>query len=357
MIRELFISLFRFNHQTDYLPYYKKYTVDYLQEETVGDLLGRLCEIETFSFEPSSGFGVKINGLFVTTDAKLASVVDRVGADLKIEPLSLVRVYEDLMIDPSDCIQKVDIFKVYITDEQRERYIKELTLTYYASNTLNFNRDYIGDHALVIANDIIERDAGLQDAIMAIVTDRDSGIWYHTSLKNRLMQPDERVEKAVAQLRSMLPEQTVEGEVDSSQLVDAGEITQYFTDFNIASYDGVESRSIASVITASGANYVDIVQKCEDLARSALSVDRDFTYAVAGEILLEAKDKGSDFFIVPNQQDLQIFDGNQRAIESVVGRDIELPVITRHQYAMLLAGEKDTGKLGFKNHKIKINFL
>ena len=93
------------------------------------------------------------------------------------------------------------------------------------------------------------------------------------------------------------------------------------------------------------------------MALNSQLVNKEFSLRIAGEILLEAKDRSADFLIVQNKEDLAIFDGMQSKIAAVVNRDINLPIITEEQFVMLLEGEKDTNKLGFNQHKVKVSFL
>ena len=78
---------------------------------------------------------------------------------------------------------------------------------------------------------------------------------------------------------------------------------------------------------------------------------------MAGTILLEALDNNADFLIVNTEEDLSLFDAQQKNIEKTMGREINLPVLTRGQFVKLLEGEKNKNALGFNIHKIKIPFL
>ncbi len=42
MIKELHVELFRFDSKVDYLPYYKKYTIEYKAKDTILSILNKI---------------------------------------------------------------------------------------------------------------------------------------------------------------------------------------------------------------------------------------------------------------------------------------------------------------------------
>ena len=84
---------------------------------------------------------------------------------------------------------------------------------------------------------------------------------------------------------------------------------------------------------------------------------KKLSYLMAGTILLDAIDNNADFLLVNSQEDISLFDAQQKNIAKVMGREIDLPVLTRGQFIKLLEGEKDKNTLGLNIHKVKIPFL
>ncbi len=357
MIKEVDIELFNFDRKTDYLPYYKKYTLEYNKNERVIDLLNKINKIEKFNFEDSD-CKIKINNLYLSADELISDVVEKAGSDLTIEPVSIYRADKDLVVDKTDFLHKIDMFDKYLTDEEKEVYAKKYQLEYYASNSLDINRDYIGDHVLLIACDIIEKNPESKEEILNFIADKDDGIWYHTSLKNRVFNFNASQEEKIEKLFGMFKETKdfLVKEVSFDEVV-VPEISQYFKGFNIASYVGLENDSVKSTIIKSQANYIDIEDKKKDLAPYSSVADKTFSLKIAGQILLQAKDNNVDFMIVRDADDLVIFDKEQKKIEKIVGREIDMPVISQNQFIKLLKGEKNIHKLGFNAHKVKISFL
>jgi len=352
------IKLFKFNHSVDYLPYYKTYKIEYLEDETIYDLLNKINEIESFSYDTYEKCNVNINNYFFSADILINEMVEKVGMELTINPISLYRVKNDLIINSDDYDSKMKIFDSYLSDEQKSDFKEKYKLEYYASNTMLLNKDYIGDHCLLIANEIIEKNGAEESDILDILTNKDTGILYHTSLKPRLFVNRYDVEEVYKKLLLKIKAyKNVKFEERKKSVVDLDiDISQYFKGFNIALYN-TEGCLFGKVIEKSRAKYLHLDSRRDDLALNSSLVNKNFSLQIAGVVLLEAKDKNADFLIVKEAKDLEIFDEMQSKIETVVNRAINLPVITQAQFEMLLKGEKDTAKLGFNTHKVKVEFL
>jgi len=352
------IKLFKFNHSVDYLPYYKTYNIEYTQDESIFDILNKINSYESFSYESFEKCNVKINNYFFSADILVSDVVNKVGNELQVEPISLYRVTNDLIIDTKDYDEKIELFDSFLTKEEKNTYREKYKLEYYSSLSMIINKEYIGDHCLLIANDILEKNAIHEKAILDIITNKDTGILYHTSLKARLFQNKYDVESVYEKLLSKIKtyknlQNSVRKKSDINEDI---EITQYFKGFNIALYNK-EGCLFRKVISKSRATYLHLDSRRYDLAFNSSLVNKEFSLKIAGEVLLEAKDKNADFLIVKDEADLAIFDAKQRKIETIINREIKLPVITQKEFEMLLLGEKDTSKIGLDKHKVKVEFI
>ncbi len=351
MINKVCVDLFRFNKNTDYLPYYTKYILDYKSEDKVSTLLDSMNKIQAFGCENIENCYIKINNLYLHSSENLQDVIAEVGTDLIIEPISTKRAVHDLVIDTSDYSDKLSKLDKFLTPEDIQHYVGQYLLEYYASNSLSFNSDYIGDHVLLIASDLIEKNPDSKDEILEILNDENTGAVYHTALDNRIFQYCSSKQEKLKSL--------IESKIINSQIINSDDITvsQEFRGFNIASYDGVvKNDTIKNLIEKSNATYINCISKNDDLALQALELNKTFTYQIAGNILLEAKDRNADFIVVPAEC-LAIFDGKQQEIEKAVGRDINLSVVTTEQFIQLLNNEKDIKTLGFDKHTTPITFL
>ncbi len=365
------IELFRFNARTDYLPYYKKYTLAYDATQSINDLLHTINAIDAFGFDDN--MNVKVNSSYVNARTLVRDMVAQYGMDLRIDPISELRAQEDLKIDRSDFIEKLSLIDKYIDAEKNIAYRKSTELAYYASNTLNYNRDYIGDHVLIIAADLIEQKFELRNEILDLLISEVNGIWYHTSLEKRLGRSEEenKIQKLIYLALEYIKPRTklakrVAAFLDKTDIsgfeenMDSGikpSVAQLFKDFNIASYDGVEGSELESLVYDSQANYISLNSRREDLAPNSALIDESFSLKIAGDILVEAKDNNADFLLVKNEKTKNFFDKNQSKMEKLVGRELGMSVVSQEQFTQLLKGEKDSAKLGFDEHKVAISFL
>ena len=371
MKNEIFIELFRFNAQTDYLPYYQKHTLHYSKNETINDLLVQMNAIAAFGFDENCN--VKVNASYINASTLLGDIVAKYGNEIQIDPISEFRAKKDLQIDRSDFIQKLSLLEKYLEAGDNIAYRKSTELAYYASNTLNYNRDYIGDHVLIIAADLIEKDFTLKNEILELLINEENGIWYHTSLENRILdttveekiqklmymalqyiKPRSKMEKCLADFFNK--EDTASFEESTHQATNPS-ISQLFTDFNIASYDGVKQSNLEALVNEARATYIEIPSRKEDLASNSLLIDDNFSFKIAGDILMQAKDSNADFILVKNEKTKEFFDKNQGKMEKLTGRELGLSVISQDQFFQLLEGEKDRRKLGFNEHKVEVSFL
>ncbi len=153
---KLEISLFKFDKNSDYLPYYTKHFLKIKDEKNILDILNTINKDEKLGFTNSTDFDLVINGVFVKASITIEEIVNYFGKELTIEPISIRRAYNDLLIDENDFNEKIKILKDLAHEEDRIEYLK-LKPYFYASNTLNYKSDYIGDAILILAYDLIEK--------------------------------------------------------------------------------------------------------------------------------------------------------------------------------------------------------
>ena len=99
---KLEISLFKFDKNSDYLPYYTKHFLKIEDEKNILDILNTINKNAKLGFENCSDFDLVINGVFVKASITLEEVVKNFGKELTIEPISIRRAYNDLLIDENE---------------------------------------------------------------------------------------------------------------------------------------------------------------------------------------------------------------------------------------------------------------
>jgi len=121
--KKITLKTFRFNAETDYLPYYKHYEMEVGKDELVLDLLNRIKweHDGSFSYRRSCRHGIcgacaiKVNGKATLACKQNAlELVELFGNELLIEPQSKKRAIKDMIIDKKDFWEKHAAVKPYV---------------------------------------------------------------------------------------------------------------------------------------------------------------------------------------------------------------------------------------------------
>lgn len=358
---KLEISLFKFDAQSDYLPYYTKHFVKIKEERTLLDVLKTIHKDEAFGFNPHIDFGVVLNGLYTTLDIELETIKKEFGVELQIEPVNIKRVYKDLLINEDDFNEKFKLLEAFTTQADKALY-DSYKLYYYASNTLNVNEEYIGDAIILLAYDLTQKQPENKMAILEVLNSKENGIAFHTSLKNRVFNLPEEIENNIVALQKEL---NVVSEA-SAQLLKKGSknidfdkpcgtsiIKHTFKEFNIAYYTGNKGcEKTHNILHALDANYLQLQSMNNDVAKEVLHLNEDFTYKLAAEVILDAFDNGADFMVVDNENDFYLFDGKRNELQRVSGREVNLPVIHSNELSKLVCGLHDEAQKTLAQHSI-----
>ena len=124
--KKVTLKTFRFNTETDYLPYYKHYEMEVGKDELILDLLNRIKweHDGSFSYRRSCRHGIcgacaiKVNGKATLACKQNAlELVELFGDELVIEPSSKKRAIKDMIIDKSDFWEKHAAIKPYVVTD------------------------------------------------------------------------------------------------------------------------------------------------------------------------------------------------------------------------------------------------
>jgi succinate dehydrogenase / fumarate reductase iron-sulfur subunit len=177
--RKVQIKVFRFNAETDYLPYYKTYEMEVEKDDLVLDLLNRIKweHDGSFSYRRSCRHGIcgacaiKVNGKATLACKQNAmELLELFNNELVFEPSSIKRSVKDMIIDKSDFWEKHHAIKAYVdtevdphpthetkqTPEQVEKFLDsdlciQCGACHYSCPVLEVNEDYLGPAAFVAA--------------------------------------------------------------------------------------------------------------------------------------------------------------------------------------------------------------
>ncbi len=200
------VKAFRFNKETDYLPYYKEYTLEVYQDDVMLDVLNRIKwdHDSSFTYRRSCRHGICGScGIKVNNRATLAckervfDMIELFGNYLIIDPQNKNRVLKDLVIDKGDFWKKYDAVLPYLVSEINERPEIENIVTkeeyeelheadvcvqcgscYYACPAVEVNPDYLGPAPLAKAYrfNFDVRDEAKEERL-EIVNKLGTGIW------------------------------------------------------------------------------------------------------------------------------------------------------------------------------------
>ncbi len=206
MAKKMKFKVFRFNSETDFLPYYKTYEVEVKPGEVVLDILNKIKweQDGSFSYRRSCRHGicgscaVKVNGkATLACKDRVSDLEDIFGDELIIEPQDKSRAIKDMVIDKADFWKKYNTVEPYLKTKIDEAPTAENLVSpedadkideadyciqcgncYYSCPAVNVNEDYLGPAALAIAYrfNADVRDEGKEDRLDT-VNRLGTGIW------------------------------------------------------------------------------------------------------------------------------------------------------------------------------------
>ncbi|QKF82653.1 DUF5644 domain-containing protein [Halarcobacter ebronensis] len=359
---KLEISLFRFDYKSDYLPYYTKNFIKIKNEKTLQEILNTINDEAPFEYRNTDHFLLVVNGYYTTTATTISDLVEDFGTDLTIEPISIRRAHTDLCINDADFQERLKVLAEFIDEEDIKKY-NEYKIYFYASNTINYEYDYIGDAILLLAYDLIQKDNSKEKDILEALKEYECGAQFHTNLKNRVFNFDNEVENKIETIREKLKlikpikEQNLfldkKNSIDFGTFEDDYKIKHNFEDFNLAYFSGLEKDvQTLQLLESLNAKIIDTPSMHTDLALQTFHVNSDFSIKLASTVMLDAFDNSADLLVVDCENLFYLFDSNRKAMQKVSGREIILPVIHKNELQKLVSGEHEAVKPQLKKHVI-----
>jgi succinate dehydrogenase/fumarate reductase-like Fe-S protein len=358
---KLEISLFKFDKNSDYLPYYTKHFIKISNEQTILDLL-KTCDVEeNLSYKDNADFDLVVNGVFVKGSHLIVDIVKTVGKDLTIDPISIRRAIDDLIIDDSDFQEKLSFIEEFLSDEHTKQY-QSLKHYYYASETLNHEYNYIGDSVLILAANLIKENKSIESELLQKLSSHETGAQFHTSLENRILHLDPQIQEDIIHLQKKLgiykeiQEQNFKQEktliLDFGIFHDNYEVKHDFKNFNIAYYSTNKDEKHIELIEKLNCKLVNYEADNLPLAKNTFEANPTITNKVATKIILDAFDQNADFLLVDNDSEFYIFDYTRKQMTKIAGRDVLLPVIHINELQKLASGEHNIAKKTLALHAI-----
>ena len=174
---DITIKAFFFNAKTDYLPYYKNFSFTVKDETTLKEILAMIKEQNSLFAYPDKDLIFRVNNLVVTGEEKISEVVSKLGTELKIDPALEYRSDNGLILNNHDFMHQYRrVFKRHDTSKEDLAYYITLYPLHYASETFNYNREYIGDAILILADKMIKDGHHNIEDILHDINDEFNGI-------------------------------------------------------------------------------------------------------------------------------------------------------------------------------------
>ncbi len=331
MSYKLEIRAFFFNAKTDYLPYYKNFSITVDDDAaTAKDLLLKIQEEnENFSF-PKQKLFMKVNGLVVEAKQPVSALVERLGTSLQIDPVNSYRSNNGLKINDTDFMESFELLAPNASESDL-KYYKTLYALHYASETENFDREYIGDAVLVLAHKMITEGSEHKEAILEAITSVNSGL-FDCEYENNLFNAQDH-SAAIEELKAMVkPEEGPslcarlmarfsKNEAETVAPARAVETIENLEEKQIAHYHGPASHNIIhKLITDKGMKGVHFSRSGKLAGLGIVEENKELAFKKAGAILLDAYDSGAEVLVVEDVDVLDMFRKNFAAIERTIGR-------------------------------------
>jgi len=348
---ELTVKAFFFNTKTDYLPYYKSFSfiIKENNDLKIKDILPMIKEKNFMFSYPSKDLLFRVNGLIVTGQESLNRVIEKLGTELTIDPASKYRSINGLIIDNHDFIHNYRrLFSCAYAKKECLSYYIELYPQHYASETFEYNKEYIGDAILILAKKMIEYNSQCKDRVLEAINDQYNGInqceyennvfdgkdysadieWLKVELK-KYKKLENRHNIYHQLTRYYLNKKRKRVKIDSLK----GK--------NIALYIGYKNSNqqelmeIYKTITKIG-KYIPFSMSKKTAGQTLIDINPSMTYQKGGRLLLDAYDSGAEVLILAKESDYRLFTSIIVDIERRVGREIPLAIISIEEFKDLV---------------------
>jgi len=338
MSQKLQVKAFFFNAKTDYLPYYKQFTLVLADDACAKDILVAISEQNWDFSYPEHNLVFKINNLVVVEDTPVSEIVERLGNTLQIDSLNSYRATNGLIINDDDFMKSFELLAPFANDTDKA-YYKTLYALHYASETENFDREYIGDAVLIMAHKMIKDGNVNKKEILTAITSAHSGL-LDCEYENNLFYAQEHTEN-INELKSMLSNDDnnhptlldlimkslgrEKVEPVTQEIVREKKTIENLSEKQIAYYAGTSrgnTNVVSQVILDMGAKEISFSRTNKLSGLTVLENNKTLAFKKAGAILLDAFDSSAEVLVVENLDAYDMFIKHYAQIEKTLGREI-----------------------------------
>ena len=330
---DITIRAFFFNAKTDYLPYYKNFSFTVEEDTLLKDILVMIKEKNSMFAYPDKDLIFRVNNLIVTGEEKISDVVEKLGTELKIDPALEYRSDNGLILNNHDFMHQYRrVFTRHNTTKEDLEYYLTLYPLHYASETFNYNREYIGDAILVLASKMINDGHHDVEEILNDINDEFNGISC-CEYENNVFGGEDYTQ-TIEELKKMIRTSKGECVFDKVKKTCLNKMrTSIEVDSlngkNIALYVGDETP-----IDVDG-DFIKFDMSTKRAGQSLMKSSPSIARQKAAKMLLQAFDSGVEVLVFAKDEDLTLFTDKIAQIESEVGREIGLALISLSKFKEL----------------------
>ncbi|SFZ97378.1 hypothetical protein MNB_SV-5-1697 [hydrothermal vent metagenome] len=344
MQNTLEVRAFFFNMETDYLPYYKNFSITLNSEDPVEKILASIKEQnENFAY-PEEKLIFKINDLVVEGSQDVGSVVAKLGTTLQIDPVLSYRSNHCLIINDDDFMEKFELLSAYASEEDK-KYFESMYALHYASESYKFTHDYVGDAILLLAHKMIKDGSEHKEEILRAISDEHEGM-AACEYENNLFNAEYHT-KEIEELNEMVTYKSTLGILEKcSQTMSKKALYSFDKDniegVNVSCYAGDSSllEEIHEKIEKNGGNVLNFQRETKLAGTSIVDRQKNLAFLKAATTLLNALDTGAELLVVAKRKDYEMFTENFASIQKRIGREIPLPIISYKDFSALLNRKK-----------------
>jgi len=277
----------------------------------------------------------------VTGNETLSEIVEELGSELVIEPALEYRSNNGLILNNSDFLHQYrTLFPHHCTKKEDLAYYITLYPIHYASETFHYNHEYIGDAILLLAHKmIVEDQSEYKEEILNAINNEFNGIRC-CEYENNIFKGEDHSAK-INELKAMLNLKEPVTFIDKISALTlrkkSHELDENIDGNNIALYVGDKaSNQIIEKFNASAKakniNVINFEMATKKAGQTILEDYSEIAHLKAGTVLLNALDNGADIFVCSKDSDLKYFQSVISQCERVLGREIELKIISLDQF-------------------------
>ncbi len=201
MIRVINFEIYRFDAGTDYLPYYKKVSMqEVARKESLRSVLEKAYK-RLDAYGKSDFF--RIEGRVISDiDVTIGETVDYFGSDLRIDPVSMKHAYKDLLMDSSDFMRSIrELSLITGFDQEDIKTANRLKYLNYVSDASKFVEGYLGDAIFLLVGELIKKYPLKRSELLGYISTSE-GIMNFCGAKNQFFPENSSFDERIGELKS-----------------------------------------------------------------------------------------------------------------------------------------------------------